>query len=187
MSNLYKLAVLGAGAVGKSALTVRFIKGKFLTRYDPTIEDAYRKSMEVDGQACMLDILDTAGQEGYSSMLDAYLKDGEGFVLVYDITNLASFEKVDDLREHIQRSLEDQKACIVLVGNKKDLEEKRVVSEAEGRDKATAWQAEFLETSAKDNLNVDKIFETIVRTINKSRQRDVPAAGPHKKGKCVLL
>ena len=60
----YKFVVLGSGGVGKSALTIQFIQGNFVEKYDPTIEDSYRKQIEVDGKACMLDILDTAGQEG---------------------------------------------------------------------------------------------------------------------------
>lgn len=55
---------MGSGGVGKSALTIQFIQGNFVEKYDPTIEDSYRKQIEVDGKACMLDILDTAGQEG---------------------------------------------------------------------------------------------------------------------------
>lgn len=57
----YKIVVLGSGGVGKSALTVQFVQGIFVEKYDPTIEDSYRKQMEVDGQQCMLEILDTAG------------------------------------------------------------------------------------------------------------------------------
>ena len=57
----YKIVVLGSGGVGKSALTVQFVQGIFVEKYDPTIEDSYRKQVEVDGQQCMLEILDTAG------------------------------------------------------------------------------------------------------------------------------
>jgi small GTP-binding protein len=60
----YRIVVVGAGGVGKSALTVRFIQGNFVEKYDPTIEDSYRKQVAVDGVACLLDIMDTAGQEG---------------------------------------------------------------------------------------------------------------------------
>jgi small GTP-binding protein len=57
----YKLVVLGSGGVGKSALTVQFVQGIFVEKYDPTIEDSYRKQVEIDGQQCMMEILDTAG------------------------------------------------------------------------------------------------------------------------------
>jgi len=72
----YRIVVVGSGGVGKSAVTVRFIQGRFTEKYDPTIEDSYRKSVEVDGQACMYDIMDTAGQEEYSALRDQYMKTG---------------------------------------------------------------------------------------------------------------
>eukprot|EP00968_Pinguiococcus_pyrenoidosus_P011283 scaffold903_cov262-Pinguiococcus_pyrenoidosus.AAC.18 len=72
----YKLVVLGGGGVGKSALTIRLITDNFLEEYDPTIEDSYRKTMKIDGIEAVLDILDTAGQEEYSSMQDQWIREG---------------------------------------------------------------------------------------------------------------
>merc|ERR1711924_105017 len=77
----YRIVVVGAGGVGKSALTVRFIQGNFVEKYDPTIEDSYRKQVAVDGVAVLLDIMDTAGQEEYSALRDQYMKTGQGFIL----------------------------------------------------------------------------------------------------------
>jgi hypothetical protein len=62
----YSIAVMGAGSVGKSAMTLRYVQGVFVKDYDPTIEDAYRKSVLLDDRNCVLDILDTAGQEDYT-------------------------------------------------------------------------------------------------------------------------
>merc|ERR1712116_118790 len=70
----YKIVVLGSGGVGKSALTVQFVQGIFVEKYDPTIEDSYRKQVEVDSQQCMLEILDTAGTEQFTAMRDLYMK-----------------------------------------------------------------------------------------------------------------
>lgn len=69
----YKIVVLGSGGVGKSALTVQFVQGIFVEKYDPTIEDSYRKQVEVDGQQCMLEILDTAGTVGLSESFFIYV------------------------------------------------------------------------------------------------------------------
>lgn len=69
----YKIVVLGSGGVGKSALTVQFVQGIFVEKYDPTIEDSYRKQVEVDGQQCMLEILDTAGTVSYCQIISFYL------------------------------------------------------------------------------------------------------------------
>lgn len=130
----YKIVVLGSGGVGKSALTVQFVQGIFVEKYDPTIEDSYRKQVEVDGQQCMLEILDTAGTEQFTAMRDLYMKNGQGFVLVYSITAQSTFNDLQDLREQILRVKDTDDVPMVLVGNKCDLEEERVVGKDQGKD-----------------------------------------------------
>lgn len=73
-----KMVVLGSGAVGKSALTIRLVTQNFLEEYDPTIEDNYNKQVVVDGEAAHLDILDTAGRDEYSQMQDQWMREGKG-------------------------------------------------------------------------------------------------------------
>ena len=68
--NNFKIVILGSGGVGKSALTIRLITDNFLEEYDPTIEDSYQKTLVVNGESTQINILDTAGQEEYSSMQD---------------------------------------------------------------------------------------------------------------------
>ncbi len=80
------------------------------------------KQIEVDAEACLLDIMDTAGQEEYSALRDQYMKSGEGFLLVYSVTSKPSFEAVNKLRTAIIRSKEINDIPILLVGNKCDLE-----------------------------------------------------------------
>jgi small GTP-binding protein len=80
-----------------------FFQGIFVEKYDPTIEDSYRKQVEVDGQQCMLEILDTAGTEQFTAMRDLYMKNGQGFILVYSITAQSTFNDLQDLREQILR------------------------------------------------------------------------------------
>ncbi|EHH20588.1 K-Ras 2 [Macaca mulatta] len=99
----YKLVVVGAGGVGKSALTIQLIQNHFVDEYDPTIEDSYRKQVVIDGETCLLDILDTAGQEEYSAMRDQYMRTGEGFLCVFAINNTKSFEDIHHYREQIKR------------------------------------------------------------------------------------
>ena len=83
-----------AGGVGKSALTIQLIQNHFVDEYDPTIEDSYRKQVVIDGETCLLDILDTAGQEEYSAMRDQYMRTGEGFLIVFAVNNAKSFEDI---------------------------------------------------------------------------------------------
>jgi len=185
----YKIVVVGAGGVGKSALTVRFIQGNFVDKYDPTIEDSYRKLVEVEGAASMLDIMDTAGQEEYSALRDQYMKTGQGFILAYTITTTSSFEAASKLRTHILRIKEDQQDIpIVLVGNKVDLSDERHVTTEQGRALAEKFGAGFLEASAKTNTNVTEIFYELVRMINKWREAHPQLSSvtkPKKRG-CVV-
>uniref|UniRef100_A0A3Q3PZJ0 Ras-related protein Rap-1b n=1 Tax=Monopterus albus TaxID=43700 RepID=A0A3Q3PZJ0_MONAL len=154
----YKLVVLGSGGVGKSALTVQFVQGIFVEKYDPTIEDSYRKQVEVDGQQCMLEILDTAGTEQFTAMRDLYMKNGQGFALVYSITAQSTFNDLQDLREQILRVKDTEDVPMILVGNKCDLEVERVVAKESGIGLARQWNScAFLETSAKSKINVNEV------------------------------
>lgn len=181
----YKLVVLGSGGVGKSALTVQFVQSIFVEKYDPTIEDSYRKQVEVDGQQCMLEILDTAGTEQFTAMRDLYMKNGQGFILVYSITSQATFNDLAELREQILRVKDTDKVPMVLVGNKCDLEDDRVVSKDQGGSLAQQWGGStFLETSARKKINVDEVFFDLVRQINKQ----MPVKPDRKKkSKCQIL
>uniref|UniRef100_A0A8C9W521 Ras-related protein Rap-1b n=1 Tax=Scleropages formosus TaxID=113540 RepID=A0A8C9W521_SCLFO len=154
----YKLVVLGSGGVGKSALTVQFVQGIFVEKYDPTIEDSYRKQVEVDGQQCMLEILDTAGTEQFTAMRDLYMKNGQGFALVYSITAQSTFNDLQDLREQILRVKDTDDVPMILVGNKCDLEDERVVGKEQGQNLARQWNScAFLESSAKSKINVNEV------------------------------
>ena len=137
----YKIVVLGAGAVGKSSLTVRYVTGDFLDEYDPTIEDYYRKLVEVDGEPAFMDILDTAGQEEFSSMQDEFFRQGKGFLLIYSIISMDSFQHAKTLRDKIKRARDDpdKKLALVLCGNKCDLEIQRQVPKSEGQKLGMAY------------------------------------------------
>ena len=180
----YKLVVLGSGGVGKSALTVQFVQGIFVEKYDPTIEDSYRKQVEVDGTQCMLEILDTAGTEQFTAMRDLYMKNGQGFVLVYSITSQSTFNDLHDLREQILRVKDRDDVPTVLVGNKCDLEDERVVGKDQGQNLARQWTCTFLETSAKAKINVGDIFYDLVRQIN---SKNPEPKEKKKKSKCAML
>uniref|UniRef100_K7GHY4 small monomeric GTPase n=1 Tax=Pelodiscus sinensis TaxID=13735 RepID=K7GHY4_PELSI len=169
----YKVVVLGSGGVGKSALTVQFVTGTFIEKYDPTIEDFYRKEIEVDASPSVLEILDTAGTEQFASMRDLYIKNGQGFILVYSLVNQQSFqEEINPCRDGIKRWATYEKVPVILVGNKVDLESEREVSSNEGRALAEEWGCPFMETSAKSKTMVDELFAEIVRQMNYAAQPD---------------
>ena len=174
------MVVLGSGGVGKSALTVKFVSGTFMEKYDPTIEDFYRKEIEVDGAPSVLEILDTAGTEQFASMRDLYIKNGQGFVIVYSITSLQTFQDIKTMKESIIRVKGTDKVPMLLVGNKCDLEHQREVNSADGLSLAQLWRCPFLESSAKSTQNVNEVFIEIVREMNCSPLKD-------KTGSCVIL
>ena len=133
---------MGGGGVGKSALTIRLVTGEFMEEFDPTIEDSYRKNATItetfngktDKVSVVMDILDTAGQEEFSSMQDQWIRDGQGFLVVYSITSLDSYDQANELVDKIFRSKTETTVPIVIAGNKCDLENQRQVSTKEGQD-----------------------------------------------------
>jgi len=178
----YKMVVLGPGGVGKSALTIMFVNHKFTVDYDPTIEDNYRKIMVIDGETCMLDILDTAGQEEFAGLRDQYIRFGDGFLLVADVTNRLSFDEVLKLRKHIIRVKEKDKMPMIIAGNKIDLEDQRQVTSSEGEALAKSLSCKYFETSAKQYVMVENLFFNLVREM-----RVIRKPPPKTKGPCALL
>eukprot|EP00484_Ammonia_sp_Unknown_P004960 CAMPEP_0197072534 /NCGR_PEP_ID=MMETSP1384-20130603/210147_1 /TAXON_ID=29189 /ORGANISM="Ammonia sp." /LENGTH=197 /DNA_ID=CAMNT_0042511355 /DNA_START=80 /DNA_END=673 /DNA_ORIENTATION=+ len=170
----YKIVVLGGGGVGKSALTIRLVTNNFLEEYDPTIEDSYRKSVVIDEKACLLDILDTAGQEEFSSMQDQWMREGQAFLVVYSITSRTTFDEAIIMREKILRCKEEEMPPIVLVGNKCDLEDQRQVQKAEGDALAKDWgtNSQFFETSAKEKINHEECFYAAVRLVRNQAKKN---------------
>eukprot|EP00484_Ammonia_sp_Unknown_P017616 CAMPEP_0197043022 /NCGR_PEP_ID=MMETSP1384-20130603/19311_1 /TAXON_ID=29189 /ORGANISM="Ammonia sp." /LENGTH=317 /DNA_ID=CAMNT_0042474241 /DNA_START=52 /DNA_END=1005 /DNA_ORIENTATION=+ len=116
------LCVMGPGAVGKSAITLRFIKGQFVANYDPTIEDAYKKGIYLDGNQLALDILDTAGQEDFDCLREQWMKNKDAFILVFSITKQGSLQSLQPFYDGIKLVYEDEVPPIILVGNKVDLD-----------------------------------------------------------------
>ena len=166
----YRIVITGSGGAGKSAFTIQYLQNHFIEEYDPTIEDSYRKQAVVDGQVCVLDILDTAGQEEYSAMRDQYFRTGKGFLLIYDLTARATFDEATTFRAQICRVTDRDPSDplpMVLVGNKVDLESNRQVLTVEGKELAASWGCPFYETSAKTRINVDQAWEDVVREIRR--------------------
>ncbi|CAN3376577.1 ras-related protein Rsr1p [Diutina rugosa] len=162
----YKVVVLGAGGVGKSSVTVQFVQGVYVESYDPTIEDSYRKQIEIDGRACDLEILDTAGVAQFTAMRELYIKSGKGFLLVYSVDDENSLKELLALREQVLRIKDSDNVPMVLIGNKCDLEEERVLSIEDGIKVSKEWgMVPFYETSAMYKTNVDEAFIDVVRQI----------------------
>ncbi len=196
MPSTFNIAVFGSGGVGKSALTIQFVLGSYVEKYDPTIEDSYRKLVNVgDGEYSMLEILDTAGTDQFQSVRDWYMQKKDGYVIVYSIGERFTFEHMKETRDDIlrcnhQRVVEDGvNLPIVIIGNKSDLpKEQRKISFQEGFEYAQSNNCLFFETSAKLGENIQEPFEELVQTMitcdkmekKRSRRKRHPS-------KCLLI
>jgi GTPase KRas protein len=168
----YKIVVLGSGSVGKSALTIRLISDHFLTEYDPTIEDSYRKMVTIDGESIVLNILDTAGQDDFVAMQDTWIREGKGFLLVYAINSPSSFNDVQSFHDKVLRTKNSSSIPMVLVGNKCDLpNSERKVTQNEGEVLAGKWGIPFYEVSAKTKIKNEECFYQVVREIKVSENK----------------
>ncbi|KAH7731850.1 GTP-binding protein Rheb [Aphelenchoides avenae] len=165
-----KIALMGYPCVGKSSITMRFVQGTFPDSYDTTIEDFHVKTVTFMGRKYNLKITDTAGQQEYSLFPRSCLLDVDGYILVYAINDRRSFEILRTIYDKIVDNVGDANIPIVIVGNKVDLQHGgRVVPSTEGLKLAEEWKAEFIETSARDNMDVQKVFDRILRSVEISR------------------
>ncbi|KAF6205847.1 hypothetical protein GE061_020021 [Apolygus lucorum] len=189
-SPTYKLVVVGGGGVGKSAITIQFIQSYFVTDYDPTIEDSYTKQCVIDDIPAKLDILDTAGQEEFSAMREQYMRSGEGFLLVFAITDRASFDEIFKFHRQILRVKDRDEFPMLMVGNKADLEHQRIIQTSEAQTLARELRIPYIECSAKHRMNVDQSFHELVRIVRKFQASERPVVRPshnNPKRKCAIL
>lgn len=173
-----KIALMGYRSVGKSSLSMQFVEGKFLESYDPTIENTFKKSMRINSTDYELILMDTTGQDEFSMFPSQYSLDVHGYVLVYSIENLKSFEVVSHLYSKLVDITGKTYFPSVLVGNKSDMFAYREVPAEDGRKLAEKWKATFLETSAKHNVSVTQVFQTLLN--------DIERADGNEKPNCII-
>ena len=157
----------------------------------PTIEDSFRKQIVVDEQACLLTILDTAGAEEFHSIRDLNMRHANGALLVFSITDRDSFYEIDNFHKEFLQ-VHDKSPEIgfptLLVATKCDLSTSRKVTEDEAKEKASKMKTEYVETSAKNSINVEQAFHQIVRIVRKFEETTGTGGSGAKKGRiCVLL
>jgi len=181
----YHVVLLGDGGVGKSCITIQMTANTFVEEYDPTIEDVYRKQIVVDDQSCLLEILDTGGREEFSALRDESLRKAHGYIIVYSITSLSSFELVESYITQVFRvARPEAQESMILAGNKVDLHENRKVETHKGSQLAAQHGIPFYETSAKLRTNIEEIFCKLIRLIRKFEPKAPPTS---KKSYCLLL
>uniref|UniRef100_A0A1I8EKB5 Ras family protein n=1 Tax=Wuchereria bancrofti TaxID=6293 RepID=A0A1I8EKB5_WUCBA len=172
----YRVAVFGAGGVGKSSIVQRFIKGTFNENYIPTIEDTFRQ----------------ASSHQFPAMQRLSISKGNAFVLVYSVTSKQSLEELGPILLMLKEVKDESitEVPIMLVGNKKDEDQRREVSSELGQKLATKWGTGFIETSAKDNENITELFQRLLamekkRTLALTMDEESGKSG--SKRKCSLI
>ena len=164
---LFKYIIIGDASVGKSNLLMKFAHNKFTDEYQTTIGVEFgAKNIHINEQIYRIQIWDTAGQENFRSITRAYFKNCVCAMVVYDITCRKSFENVQNWLQDVHDQ-SPETVLIALIGNKVDLEDKRVVSTDEGQDYAAQNSLLFMETSAKSGEGVEEIFKKTAQEIEK--------------------
>eukprot|EP01119_Soliformovum_irregulare_P011682 TRINITY_DN2951_c0_g1_i1.p1 TRINITY_DN2951_c0_g1~~TRINITY_DN2951_c0_g1_i1.p1 ORF type:complete len:205 (-),score=55.01 TRINITY_DN2951_c0_g1_i1:189-803(-) len=162
---LFKLLLIGDSGVGKSCLLLRFADDTYTESYISTIGVDFKiRTIELNGKVIKLQIWDTAGQERFRTITSSYYRGAHGIIVVYDITDQVSYNNVKQWLQEIERY-----ACEnvnkLLVGNKSDLTNKRVVDTNTAKEFADSLGIPFLETSAKNATNVENAFLTMAGQI----------------------
>ncbi|ORY05929.1 P-loop containing nucleoside triphosphate hydrolase protein [Clohesyomyces aquaticus] len=172
----YKLAVIGGGGVDKSVVSIRFLDYHARPGSDVRSDDWYRPTCVVDDEPGILVVYDTAGQEEYSAMREQYMRDNEGFLLVYSVTNRQSLEELTTFQQQILRVKDREHCPMILVGNHCRRLDQRQVSYQEGLTLARTFGCAVIEvdTSKRGEVkNLETAFYDLVRCIRNQEEREI--------------
>ena len=165
----FKILTIGESGVGKTCILRRFVENKFLKNHLATIGiDFKTKTLNINNQEIKLKIWDTAGQERFRNITTQYYKGADGIVLVYDVTDEASYEKIKDWMDQILSNTQQEEIGLVLLGNKCDMEP-RNVTEEQGKKMAEDLKISYFETSALTGQGIKEAFEQLTRDIMKKK------------------
>mmetsp|Transcript_49621 Transcript_49621/g.124768 ORF Transcript_49621/g.124768 Transcript_49621/m.124768 type:complete len:211 (-) Transcript_49621:232-864(-) len=175
---LFKLLIIGDSGVGKSCLLLRFSDDIFTDSFISTIGVDFKiKTVTIDGVKIKLQIWDTAGQERFRTITSSYYRGAHGIIVVYDVTDQKSFDNITKWLKEID-TFAGPSVQKLLVGNKSDLENERMVQTDQGKTLAESLKIPFVETSAKNADNVEQTFNLMASDIKAHSGKD-------KSGKSV--
>ena len=163
VEDVNKVVIVGESGVGKTCIMAQFIENKFEEEFVSSLTTQYRrkKIQLVTGEDVTFDIYDTAGQEKYRAIAKLYYKNARVVILVYDITDIKSFEEMKNYWYEQVKDIQTENLILAIAANKSDLYEERQVQNETGEEFAKSINAIFVETSAKNDSGIDKLFENI--------------------------
>jgi Ras-related protein Rab-11A len=162
---LFKLILIGDSCVGKSNILLKYLKNQFNENSKTTVGVEFgTKNIIINNKRIKIQIWDTAGQERYRSITSAYYKGAKGALIVYDITRKNTFDNIDKWITDLKLN-GDKNICIIILGNKSDLINKREINKNDGIKKAEMYKTAFLETSALNGDNISKAFDELIEQI----------------------
>ena len=168
---IFKVLLIGNSDVGKSSLILRYVDQIWNDVFVPTIGVDFKvKSLQIDNKRVKMQIWDTAGQERFRNVISSYFKGAHGILLIYDITARDSFKELENWLGEVERNATPQ-VLKILIGNKCDLEEQRQITVDEGEAFAARNGMKFIETSAKNNTNVNEAFEALAKIMVESSNK----------------
>lgn len=174
--SIVKILLVGDSGVGKSCLLVRFVEDRFNPSFITTIGIDFKiKTVDIDGKKIKLQLWDTAGQERFRTITTAYYRGAMGIIIVYDVTDERTFANIRQWYKTVTEH-SNSEAQIVLVGNKSDMDS-RVVTYEQGEELAKELQVQFIESSAKDDTNVNEIFFSLARSIQEKLDSNATGSG----------
>ena len=167
----FNITVIGAPGVGKSALSLQFLYQEFVEDYEPTKVDSYQTYVTHQGSEVNVQITDTAGQEDYASVRDTFLRNGEGFLCVFSLTDTDSFSHVQELFSQVKiaKGTAPPLLPFLMVGNKSDMTSSRQIERGAAEQLAQNLGVQYMETSAKTNHDVTEAFLRLTGMVVKSR------------------
>lgn len=173
--HLFKLLIIGDSGVGKSSLLLRFADNMFSGNYITTIGVDFKiRKINVDGEMVKLQIWDTAGQERFRTITSTYYRGTHGVIVVYDVTSADTFVNVKRWLHEIDQNCDT--VLRILVGNKDDDPERKVVEREDAMKFAEQMGIQVFETSAKDNKNVEEVFNAITQMVLRQKKDQIAKA-----------
>jgi len=183
----FKVVLLGEGRVGKTSLTLKYVKGTFSDRQESTIQATFlAKRINISKQSMELNIWDTAGQERFHALAPIYYRNADGALLVYDITDRDSFTKVRNWVKELRKFL-GHDISLLIVGNKIDMERDRQVDEKQALDYAASVGAKHVTCSARTGKDVETVFLELAKAMLQKHQAKPEPSGGNSSRRNVLI